>query len=100
MTKFANTYDSISKATINENAEFTLILHRSDGKVQTVDSIELPAYKDEERAISAAMFAISDYDDSCDVYHFGEYYGTAEYVDTAREGSFFRSFQVVFSMPY
>jgi hypothetical protein len=104
MTTFAHTYENSAEAfknsAIYESAAFTLVLHRADGKIQTVDSNELPAYADSDRAIDAAMFAISDYDDSCDVYHFGEYYGTAEYVDTAREGSFFRSFQVMFSMPY
>ena len=99
MTEFAHTYDSISKVTLYESAAFTLILHRADGKVQTVNSNEVPAYADEDSAIRAAMFAVKDYDDSCDVYHFGAYHGTAEYVDMTPE-SWFDHMEVVFSMPY
>ena len=102
MTEFAHTYQSVtdcaSKFVPSEDAEFTLVLYLADGSVKTVDSNELPAYADEDKATSAAMFSVSDYDDSCDVYHFGEYYGTAEYVDMA-PNSWFSSMQVVFSMP-
>lgn len=101
MTHFAHTYKNSTEAfknfAINESVAFTLVLHRADGVIQTVDSNELPAYADADRATSAAMFAISDYDDSCDVYHFGEYYGTAEYVDTT-PNSWFDHMEVVFSM--
>lgn len=99
MTEFAHIYDSPSKATINEDAAFTLVHHCADGKVQTVDSNEVPAYASEEIATSAAMSAVDGYDDSCDVYHFGAYHGTAEYVDMNPE-SWFSCMQLVFSMPY
>lgn len=103
MTEFAHTYKNVVECASNfvpsDDAEFTLVLYMADGGVKTVDSNELPAYADENRATSAAMFAVKDLEDSCDVYHYGGYYGTAEYVDMNPE-SWFSSIQVVFSMPY
>ena len=103
MTEFAHTYDSVtdcaSKFVPSENVAFTLVCYLADGKVKTVDSNEVPAYEDEQNATSAALFAISDYEDTCDVYHYGELYGTAEYVDMT-PNSWFSSMQAVFSMPY
>lgn len=102
MTEFAHTYSSVadcaSKFVPSADVAFTLVNYCADGKVQAVDSNELPSIKTEDGAISAAMFAVSDYDDSCDVYPFGEYCGTAEYVDMT-PNSWFDSMQVVFSMP-
>lgn len=102
MTQFAHTYNSVadcaSRFVPRADVEFTLVNYCADGKVQVVDSNELPSIKTEEGATSAAMFAVSDYDDSCDVYHFGEYYGTAEYVNM-NPSSWFGSWQVVLSTP-
>lgn len=92
-TKYAHTH-----AIIDVEAKFTLILRKSDC-VYVVDSNDCPAYEDEESAISAAMFAVKDHDDECDVLHWGEYFGTAKYVDMTTE-SWFSSEQVVFSQPY
>ena len=103
MTEFAHTYKDITEAekglSNSISADFLLIKHCKDFSIQTVDSNELPYIKSEDNAVSAAMFAISDYDESCDVYHYGEYYGTAEYVDMTPE-SWFDHMEVVFSMPY
>lgn len=102
MTEFAHTYknstEAFHKFALKETAAFTIVLHKANGEVCTVDSDELPAYADTNSAIDAAMFSIKSYDDSCDVYHYGEYYGTAEYVDMT-PNSWFSSMQVVFSMP-
>ena len=102
MTEFTHTYKSVSdcasKFVPNNDVDFTLVLYKADGTVSTVDSNECPAYKDEERAISAAMFSVKNHDDECDVYHFGELYGTAEYVNLNPD-SFFSTEQVVFSQP-
>lgn len=103
MTEFAHIYKGVAECassfTPSEDAKFTLVLYKADGGVQTVDSNELPAYANEDVAKSAAMFAVKDYEDTCDVYHYGEYFGTAEYVDMNPE-SWFSSQQLVFSMPY
>ena len=81
MTEFAHTYDSESMVNVNDEAAFTLVLYREDGKVQTVDSNEMPALADSDTAISKAMFAINEYGDYCEVYSYGCYYGKAEYQD-------------------
>lgn len=103
MTEFAHTYKSVadcaSKFVPSNDVDFTLVLYRADGTVSTVDSKECTAYKDEDMAISAAMFAVKDNQDNCDVYHFGELHGTAEYVNLNPD-SFFSTEQVVFSQPY
>ena len=81
MAEFAHTYDSEDDVTINDSAAFTIVLYPVNGKVQTVDSDEMPALKDEDTTISKAMFAINEYGDHCEVYHYGEYYGKAEHQD-------------------
>jgi len=92
-TKYAHTH-----AIIDDEAKFTLILRKSD-HILLIDSNDCKAYEDEDMAISAAMFAVKDHEDECDVYHLGEYFGTAEYVDLNPD-SFFSTEQVVFSQPY
>lgn len=92
-TKYAHTH-----AIIDDEAKFTLVLRKKD-HILTVDSNECMAYEDEERVISAAMFAVKDYDDECDLFSYGEYFGTAEYVNMNPD-SFFSTEQVVFSQPY
>lgn len=79
--EFAHTYKSLSGVTIDPKAAFTLVLHKSDGTIQTMDSNDTSFLNFEEHAIDKAMFAVKDYDDNCDVFHYGEEFGTAEYVD-------------------
>lgn len=91
-TKYAHTH-----SIIDDEAKFTLILRKSD-HILAVDSNDCKAYENEDEAISVAMFAVKDHDDECDVYHWGEYFGTAEYVNLNPD-SFFSTEQVVFSQP-
>lgn len=102
MTEFAHEYASHDEAAtefrIREGAASTLTLHRADGTVHAVDSDEMPAIADLDTAISKAMFAVGDYDDHCDLYRFGGYWGTAEYVDLTPD-SWFSRMEVVFSEP-
>lgn len=102
MTEFAHRYASHDEAAdkfrIREGAASTLILHRADGTVHTVDSDEMPAITDLNRAIDKAMFAVEGYEDHCDLYRFGGYWGTAEYVDLT-PNSWFSRMEVVFSEP-
>lgn len=95
MTEFAHTYDNESKVSVNEDAEFTLVLYQADGKVQTVDSNEMPALKDSDTAIDKAMFAINGHSDHCEVYNYGEYYGKAEYEEVTH--GWFVDTEVMFS---
>lgn len=92
-TKYAHTH-----AIIDDGAKFTLVLRKKD-HILTVDSNDCKAYEDEDMAISAAMFAVKDHDDECDVFNWGEYFGTAEYVNLNPD-SLFSAEQVVFSQPY
>lgn len=97
MATFARTHQSISDITISDEAEFTLVLYRSDGMLETVDSTEMFALKDESIAIGMAMSAIREETDYCDVYHYGGIHGTAEYLDLTPD-SWFSSAQVVYSV--
>ena len=95
---FAHTYRTCEEAEkgfeASLDAKFALVLHKADGTIETVDSNEYPAYCDEGEAVSAAMFAIVEDGESCDVIHCGEYFGTAEFI----EGSgFFASRRFVYS---
>lgn len=102
MTEFAHTYKSVTECASSfvpsNDVDFTLVRYAEDGSVQTVDSTEIPTYKDEDSAINAAMFSVKDHDDTCDVYHFGELFGTAEYTNM-NPNSWFSNMQVVFSQP-
>lgn len=101
MTEFAHKFSSNyahTHAIIDDDAKFTLVLLKGDS-VYVVDSNDVMAYETESNAIDAAMSAVTGYDDICDLYNFGEYYGTAKYVDMTPE-SWFSRMQVVFSMPY
>ena len=96
MTEFAHTNREI--AIIDVDADYTLVRYRKNGRYDIVDSNDLAYLKDENMAVMAAMNAVSDYDEHCDVIHFGEHLGTAEYVDMT-PSSFFSSMQVVYSTP-
>lgn len=99
MTEFARTFDSADAHDIIDcDAAFTLVLRSSDGRTMAVDSNEMPALKDEGTAIDKAIFALSEADDRCDVYWYGEYHGTARYADMA-PSSWFSRMEAVFSMP-
>ena len=96
--EFAHTHKSLSEVTIDPKAAFTLILHKADGTIETMDSNEARFLNDEDDAISKAIFAVKSYDDYCDVFHYGEEFGTAEYVDMT-PNSWFSRMQLVFSTP-
>lgn len=99
MTILAHTHKSLSEVEIDTSAVFTLVLHKADGSIETMDSNEARFLNNEDDAISRAMFAVKHYDDHCDVFHYGEDFGTAEYVDMT-PNSWFSRMQVVFSTPY
>jgi len=97
--EFAHIHKSLSEVTIDPKAAFTLVLHKANGAIETMDSNDTSFLNFEDHAIDKAMFAVKDYDDHCDVFHYGEEFGTAEYVDMT-PNSFFSGMQVVFSTPY
>lgn len=94
--EFAHIHKSLSDVTIDPKAAFTLVLHKANGAIETMDSNDTSSLNFEDNAISKAMFAVKDYDDHCDVFHYGEEFGTAGYVDMT-PSSFFSRMQVVFS---
>lgn len=97
--KLAHTYKSLSEVTIDPSAAFTLVLHKEDGTIETMDSYDARFLNNEDDAISKAMFSVKSHDDHCDVFHYGEEFGTAEYIDMT-PNSWFSRMQVVFSTPY
>ena len=100
MATFAHTFKSLHEASLSPvvsgKAAYTLVLHRSDGTIEVVNSDELPAIANETNAISMAMNSLNGEDEHCDVFHFGEDFGTAEYLDMTPD-SWFSGMQVVFS---
>ena len=75
-----------------------MVLRKGDG-LYVVSSDDVSAYRDEDNTISAAIFAIKDHADECDVFNWGEYFGTAKYMDM-NPNCWFSDMQVVFSQVY
>lgn len=91
-------YQNANQATIHDDSAYALILHKTDGTVETIDTHDTMVLEHERVAVTMAMSAVRDEHDVCDVYHFGDYYGTAHYVDMT-PNSWFSRMEVVFSRP-
>jgi hypothetical protein len=102
MTIFAHTYKSHDEVAADMSvdlagAKYALVYHHEDGSVETVTSDEMPALKDKNVAITKALFAVKGGNDTCDLYNYGDFYGTAEYAKVNPD-SWFST--VVFSTAY
>ena len=90
------THKNCSVATIDNTAKYTLVRYKKNGKCDIVSSKELKHLEDEILATLDAMDSVKDYEESCDLFYFGEYVGTAKYVDL-NPNSWFSNMQIVFS---